>query len=187
MGTSDTSDTKIFDKDTILDLTVNIIPLGIILFFIVYLLVFDPWTIGDDPLIMVVTLGLHVVPFVSLAILTYFSGKAIAGSEKEGEVYLAGRASVSSADPLETEHPGEPGESDSAIGEPDAAATAAAEDDPEAADEAAAESEGDTETGTPDQTGEEGSAGSETQIETGENPSAETRDASEGEGEDEER
>jgi hypothetical protein len=96
------NDPKIFDKDTLLDLTVNFVPLGILLFFTLYILVVNVW--GWDPLIMVVTLGLHIIPFVLLAILTYLSGKAIAGSEKKGEVYLAGRASVTSASPLEEEH-----------------------------------------------------------------------------------
>ena len=95
---------KIFDKDTLLDLTVNFVPLGILLFFVVYMVIMDPWSMYDDPLMLTLTIGLHVVPFVSLAVLTYFSGKAIAGSEKEGEVYLAGRANVTSASPLEEEH-----------------------------------------------------------------------------------
>lgn len=181
-----TTDTKIFDKDTLLDLTVNFVPLGIILFFIVYVLVIDPWNMATDPLIMVVTLGLHVVPFVALAVLTYLSGKAIAGSEKEGEVYLAGRASVSGAEPLETEHHGHgDGDDPAEIGEPDAAATAAAEGDADAADEAdPGEDEGDT--GTPDHTGAEGRSGTEEQIEPGTADEAGTKEASEGVDEDDE-
>lgn len=172
-----TTDTKIFDRETLLDLTVNFVPLGILLFFTVYILLVDPWSMGDDPLIMVVTLGLHVVPFVALAILTYFSGKAIAGSEKESDVYLAGRASVTDAQPLEAEHHG--GEGDHAeIGDPNAAATAAAEGDADAA-EAAAEGE-DGETGTPDTTGAEGETGTEGERETGTADEAEPKDATEG-------
>ena len=98
------NDSKIFDKDTLLDLTVNFVPLGILLFFVVYMVVMDPWSMYDDPLMLTLTIGLHAVPFVALTFLTYISGKAIAGSEKEGEVYLAGRASVTSASPLEEEH-----------------------------------------------------------------------------------
>ena len=138
-----TNDTKIFDKDTLLDLTVNFVPLGILLFFVVYMVIMDPWSMGDDPLMMTLTIGLHAVPFVLLALLTYFSGKAIAGSEKEGEVYLAGRASVTSAEPLEIEHHGHGDETDRGeIGEADAAATAAAEGDAAAAEEAAENEEG---------------------------------------------
>ena len=181
------NDTKLFDKDTILDLTVNFVPLGILLFFIVYIVITDPWSMYTEPLILVVTLGLHVIPFVSLAILTYFSGKAIAGSEKEDEVYLAGRASVSSAEPLEAEHHGE--ELDDTrtdeVGEPDEAAQAAAEGDAETADEKAA-SEDETQTGTPDRTGAESETGTEEEIETGtaDETEAGTKDANEGVDED---
>ena len=162
-----TTDTKIFDKDTLLDLTVNFVPLGILLFFVLYMVILDPWSTYDDPLYLTLMLGLHLMPFVSLAILTYFSGKAIAGSEKEGEVYLAGRASVSSADPLEAEHHGEANEAHTdEIGEPDEAAKAAAEGDAETADEEAA-SEDETRSGTPDRTGAEGETGTEEEIETG--------------------
>lgn len=181
-----TTDTKIFDKDTLLDLTVNFVPLGIMLFFVVYMVIFDPWSMYDDPLILAVTLGLHVIPFVSLAVLTYFSGKAIAGSEKEGEVYLAGRAGVSSADPLEAEHHGGADETHTGeIGEADEAAQAATEGDAEAADEAT-ESDDETDTGTPDRTGAEGESGTEEAIETGtaDESEAGTKDATDSTAED---
>ena len=181
-----TSDTKIFDKDTLLDLTVNFVPLGILLFFVLYMMILDPWSTYDDPLYLTLTIGLHVIPFVALAVLTYFSGKAIAGSEKEGEVYLAGRAGVSSANPLEVEHPDEPDEAHGEIGEPDEAARAAAEGDAEAADEAAGEDEDEDRPGTPDRTSAEGQSGSEEQIETGtaDEPEAGTKDATDSTAED---
>ena len=74
----------IFDKDTLLDLTVNVIPLGIILFFVVVFLVVDPFS-GLGAYGQVLSMGLLVVPFVALAILTYVSGKAIAGDERDHE------------------------------------------------------------------------------------------------------
>lgn len=95
--------TKIFDKDTILDLTVNVIPLGIIGFFILFFgigdLYLEPYPF--DLLPTVISYGLLVVPFVSLALLTYFSGKAIAGDEKRSQTYLAGQATVPGAKTLE--------------------------------------------------------------------------------------
>jgi hypothetical protein len=90
---------KIFDKETILDLTVNIIPLGIIAFFVVVFAVFDPF--GFDFLASSIMYGLLIVPFIALAILTYVSGKAIAGDEKRSEVYIAGQATVPGAQTLE--------------------------------------------------------------------------------------
>jgi hypothetical protein len=90
---------RIFDKDTLLDLTVNIIPLFIILFFVVVFAVINPW--GFDPLGSGLQYALLIAPFVALAVLTYLSGKAIAGAEKSGKVFLPGQANVAGAKTLE--------------------------------------------------------------------------------------
>ena len=81
----------LFDKETLLDLTVNIIPLFIILFFVVAFAVFAPF--GIDPLASGLQYALLVAPFVFLAILTYISGRAIAGAERSNE-YPPGQANV---------------------------------------------------------------------------------------------
>ena len=96
---------EIFDRETKLDLLVNIIPLFILGFFVVGFLVFAPF--GLDPLASSIQFGLVAVPFVLLAVLTYFAAVAVAGSEKDGPVYLPGQAGVSGAEPLEV-----PGEDD---------------------------------------------------------------------------
>lgn len=93
--------TKIFDRDTLLDLTVNMVPLFIILFFVVGFALFNPF--GFDPLATGIQYGLLVFPFVALAILTYLSGKAIAGDEKRAEVFAQGQAIVTGAEPIEHE------------------------------------------------------------------------------------
>ena len=90
---------RIFDKDTLLDLTVNIIPLFIILFFVVVFAVINPW--GFDPLGSGLQYAVLIAPFVALAVLTYLSGKAIAGAEKSTEVFLPGQANVAGAKTLE--------------------------------------------------------------------------------------
>lgn len=66
-----------------LDLTVNIIPLGIIVFFFVVFILYDPW--GWEPLFTVLALGLLVVHFTALAALTWLAGRTIAKEEKTGE------------------------------------------------------------------------------------------------------
>ena len=71
--------TDVFDRETLLDLSVNVIPLFIILFFVVVFAVITPF--GTSLVPTVIQMGLLVVPFAGLAILTYYSGKAIAGSE----------------------------------------------------------------------------------------------------------
>lgn len=74
---------RYIDRETLLDLTVNMIPLGIIAFFFVVFLLFDPW--GWEPLFTVLALGLLVIHFSALAFLTWISGRTIAKEEKTGE------------------------------------------------------------------------------------------------------
>ncbi len=86
---------EIFDKETLLDLTVNFIPLGIILFFIVGFTVYAPWGFGVRgfaPMMVIM-----VTMFIALAVLTYISGKAIAGDEKSKPVYPQGQAGLEGA------------------------------------------------------------------------------------------
>jgi hypothetical protein len=68
---------SVFDKDTMLDISVNIVPLVILLFFIVYLLLWSPYP--TNWFIEGVALGLHIIPFVLLALLTYVAAIAIEG------------------------------------------------------------------------------------------------------------
>ncbi|WP_254425856.1 DUF6684 family protein [Haloprofundus sp. MHR1] len=96
---ANTNSNKVFDRETLLDLTVNIIPLFILLFFVVLFLLVQPW--GGDLFPTAIMVGLHAVPFVLLAILTYFSGKAVASAEKSSTVYYPGQAGMPGA---EAEH-----------------------------------------------------------------------------------
>jgi hypothetical protein len=133
---------KIFDRETLLDLTVNVVPLFIIAFFVVAFAVFPAF--GFDPLASALQYGLLAVPFVLLAILTYLSGKAIAGDEKRSTVYPPGAATVEGVEPLHEE------EAETAS---DAGAETEAEpatgDDAETQAETRAEDDAETET-TPD-------------------------------------
>lgn len=74
---------SVFDRETLLDLTVNIIPLGIILFFIVLFATLPSF--GYDPFTTTIQMSLLVIPFIGLAVLTYVSGKTIAKAEQELE------------------------------------------------------------------------------------------------------
>ncbi|WP_232701317.1 DUF6684 family protein [Halobacterium wangiae] len=71
---------SVFDKDTLLDLTVNIVPLFILAFFIVGYLVVNPWGF-DNPLLVVVSHGLMLFTFLALAVLTYVAAVKIEGGE----------------------------------------------------------------------------------------------------------
>lgn len=64
-----------FDRETILDATVNFIPLGMIVFFTAMFLLLDPW---DEPFIITLTAyGQLVIPFVGLAVITYLMMKYV--------------------------------------------------------------------------------------------------------------
>lgn len=91
--------TKVFDRDTLLGLTVNFIPLFILFFFLVGYVVYNPFELGSAGRILQYVLLL--APFVALAILTYLSGKAIASAEQTAPVYLPGAATVEDAEPVE--------------------------------------------------------------------------------------
>lgn len=72
--------TPIFERETWLDISVNIIPLFIMGFFIVLFAVSSPWPI--EGLISAVAFGLLVVPLVLLAYLTYIAADLIESAEK---------------------------------------------------------------------------------------------------------
>ncbi|MFC6732281.1 MULTISPECIES: DUF6684 family protein [unclassified Haladaptatus] len=75
--------TPLFDRDTWLDLTVNMIPMGIILFFIIGFAIFNPWGFNLEKSSL--QYGLLLIPFISMGILTYYAGKAISTGEREIE------------------------------------------------------------------------------------------------------
>lgn len=74
---------RIFDRETLLDLTVNVIPLGILLVFLIGFALVAPW--GFDPLISGLQFAIVGGSFALLAILTYYAGKAVATAEKAAE------------------------------------------------------------------------------------------------------
>jgi len=69
-----------FEKDTLLDLTVNVIPLGIILFFIGAFAVVPAF--GVDSVFTTLQFALMISMFFLLAVLTYYAGRAIEGAEE---------------------------------------------------------------------------------------------------------
>lgn len=67
--------TPIFDRETWLDITVNLVPICIIGFFIALFTVAAPWEIAG--LTSAIAYALLVVPFVGLAYLTYVAAQYI--------------------------------------------------------------------------------------------------------------
>jgi len=70
------------NRETLLDVTVNVIPMVILLFFVGLYTVLQPWE--WDPAMFVLMHFLTVFPFLLLALLTYISARAIAGDEAGG-------------------------------------------------------------------------------------------------------
>ncbi len=69
----------VFDRETWLDLTVNVIPLVILGFFFVLFVVLNPF--GFDPVFSAIQLSIVGTMFVGLVALTYYAGKAISAAE----------------------------------------------------------------------------------------------------------
>jgi len=67
--------------DTWLDLTVNVIPIGILLVLDVLFWVVNPW--GWDPFYVAITHFLTLFPLVLLAGLTYVAGRVVQHAEGE--------------------------------------------------------------------------------------------------------
>ena len=79
---------KVFDRETLLDLTVNVIPFGILVIFFAAYLLFNPFE--GDILITAIQLAIVGVSALGLMILTYYSGAAVSKAEMEAEAELEG-------------------------------------------------------------------------------------------------
>lgn len=70
-----------FDRETLLDLVVNAVPLVILGFFILLFVVVNPF--NADPVATALQLTIVGVTLLALVVLTYYSGKAISEAEEE--------------------------------------------------------------------------------------------------------
>ncbi|WP_435157705.1 DUF6684 family protein [Haladaptatus sp. DFWS20] len=61
----------VFDRETLLDITVNIVPMFILAFFLFLFLFFSPWP--DDTFMGIIGLGLTIIPLVLLGLLTWIA------------------------------------------------------------------------------------------------------------------
>lgn len=73
-----------------LDVSVNLVPLVIITLFVTTLLLYNPWG-WTDVFIMVTTVGLHVVPILTLLPVSYLLVKVFMESEEDGTSETATR------------------------------------------------------------------------------------------------
>ncbi|WP_336136653.1 DUF6684 family protein [Natronomonas amylolytica] len=90
-----------FDRRTVLDILVNVAPVGILLFFTVLFLVYGSYP--SDPVVTVVQVALILVPVVVVLLITYYAAKAVRRDERAGGAeippgYSRADAELSSAD-----------------------------------------------------------------------------------------
>jgi hypothetical protein len=101
---------RVFTKDTMLDLVVNIIPLGILAFFIGLFVVWGPYS--WDPLYSTLMLGIVGGAFLLLSILTYVSAVAIEGDANEREAAERAAADATEAPDVNADDGAEPADSE---------------------------------------------------------------------------
>lgn len=111
---------KIFDRETLLDLTVNAVPLGMLLFFTVLFLVFRPF--GSAPVAVVLQFSIVLLMFAGLLALTYYAGMAVSLAEKEMESAAASGQPPTEGAPVADST--DAGDAERAIEEPDGGGTA---------------------------------------------------------------
>lgn len=71
------------DRETLLDIAVNVIPMAMLVFFVVLFLVYTPFP--PNTFMFVMSHLLTVIPLVLLALLTYVTAKVISRDERELE------------------------------------------------------------------------------------------------------
>jgi hypothetical protein len=75
---SDTGDTHpVWNKETLLDALVNVVPLGILLFFIAVFALATPGNWGEVSIVTAIQFAIMGIMFVALAILTYLIAERI--------------------------------------------------------------------------------------------------------------
>jgi Na+/pantothenate symporter len=88
-----------FDRETLLDLVVNAIPLAMMAFFVVLFAVFNPF--GADLANQAIQFSIVIITFGALFVLTYYSGRAISNAEAELEAQEADAAAETTEEAVE--------------------------------------------------------------------------------------
>ncbi|UPM42317.1 DUF6684 family protein [Halocatena salina] len=71
----------LLDRQTVLDVTVNIIPLLMLVFFFILFALYDPYL--KNTFMLGMSLFLLIIPFVFLLLLTYAAGRTIEREEEQ--------------------------------------------------------------------------------------------------------
>ena len=72
----------LLDRRILLDVLVNIVPIGILAFFVLLFVAYAPYP--SDPVVTVVQMALILVPAVVVAVVTYYTVSAVTRDERGG-------------------------------------------------------------------------------------------------------
>lgn len=80
---------RIWTREHVLNVTVNLVPMFIVVFFAALFLLYQPWE--QNLFMTAVSMGLHAMPFITMVLITYFAAKHVElGGEEIGEGAHAG-------------------------------------------------------------------------------------------------
>jgi hypothetical protein len=71
---------SLFDRRILLDVLVNVVPIGILGFFVLLFFAYDSYP--SDPVVTVIQMSLIVVPGIIVAVVTYYAVKAVTRDER---------------------------------------------------------------------------------------------------------
>jgi hypothetical protein len=72
----------LLDRIVLLDVLVNVVPIGILAFFVVLFAVYAPYP--GDPVVLVIQMSLILVPGVVVAVVTYYAVRVVTKDERAG-------------------------------------------------------------------------------------------------------
>ena len=88
---------RLLTRETLGDVLVNLVPLGVLAGFVAMFVVASPY--AKDPVYTTVQLSLVVIPGVILLVLTYYALKAVDAAEREAGMALSSEESEPEAEP----------------------------------------------------------------------------------------
>jgi amino acid transporter len=72
----------LLDRRILLDVLVNLVPIGILAFFVLLFIVYAPYP--SDPVVLVIQMSLIIIPGVVVAIVTYYTVRVVTRDERDG-------------------------------------------------------------------------------------------------------
>lgn len=87
---------RLLTRETLGDVLVNLVPLGVLAGFVAMFVVSSPY--AKDPVYTTIQLSLVAIPAAILLVLTYYALKAVDAAEREAEAAVSTEESASEAE-----------------------------------------------------------------------------------------